>query len=407
MHASKVHNPAKFRITNIFKVIEKLKNRLTDAGPFADPLEDVAFDYGFNSKQLDKTIKYWRDDYLKNWKEHQQFLNKFPQFTTQVQGLNIHYLHVKPTQQNNENVKVFPLLLLHGWPGSVREFYEIIPLLTTPHNGIAFEVVAPSLPGFGWSEAAARKGMSPEKMAVIMRNLMMRVGYEKYYVQGGDWGSLVGSSLAALYPSNVLGYHANMMGIRTPMSIIKTVVASFYPTFFMEERYVRWMYPFSETFKFLLEESGYFHLQATKPDTIGIALTGNPVGLAVYILEKFSTATDKDYRTLQDGGYEKDFKMDALLDNIMIYYLSNSATSAARIYKEAIHGKPMDRVAVTVPTGSAHFKNEISHQLAFITSEKFKNLIHETFHLHGGHFAALQLPKVLHEDFVDFVKKTL
>lgn len=391
----------------MFKVIEKLKTRLNDAGPFTEPLEDVAFEYGYNSKQLDKFIKYWRDTYLTSWQEHQDFLNKFPQFTAQVQGLNIHYIHVKPTLKANENVKVFPLLLLHGWPGSVREFYEILPLLITPKNGIAFEVIAPSLPGFAWSEGTSKKGLAPEKMAVIMRNLMLRVGYEKFYVQGGDWGSIVGNGVATLFPQNVLGFHSNMMSIRTPMSMIKTFIASFYPSYFIEKRYVSYMYPFSKTFKFLMEESGYFHLQATKPDTIGIALSGNPVGLAVYMLEKFSTATNRQYRKLQDGGLDKDFKIDALIDNLMIYYLSNCPTTAGRIYKEAIHGTPLDRVAVTVPYGIAHFKEEISHQLAFILTEKFKHLVHETFHAHGGHFAALQLPQVLHEDFVKFVEKTL
>ncbi|XP_037037452.1 juvenile hormone epoxide hydrolase 2-like [Bradysia coprophila] len=399
---------------NPFKVsvgtedIQQLRNRLTDAGPFADPLADVAFEYGFNSKQLEKIVKYWRDDYLSNWKVHEEFLNKFPQFTTQIQGLSIHYLHARPNLQSNDNVKVFPLLLLHGWPGSVREFYEIVPLLITPKNGIAFEVVAPSLPGFGWSEATSRKGLSPEKMSVIVRNLMIRIGYEKFYVQGGDWGSAVGSGVATLFPENVLGYHANMMSIRTPLGTLKTIIAAYFPSLFMEAEYVSWMNPFSRTFWFLLEESGYFHLQATKPDTIGIALSGNPAGLAAYLLEKFSTATNRDYRQMHDGGLTKDFHMDALIDNLMIYYLSNCATSAGRIYKEAMHTKiKLDRVAVTIPAGVAHFKHEISHQLAFITSEKFKKLIHETFHSHGGHFAALQLPEVLYEDFVKFVEKTL
>lgn len=397
-----------FKVSVVNDDIEKLKKRLADAGPFADPLDDVAFEYGFNSTQLEKFLRYWRDDYLGNWTTHEEFLNKFPQYTTQIQGLNIHYLHVKPNLPSNADIKVFPLVLLHGWPGSVREFYEIIPLLISPKNGIAFEVVAPSLPGFGWSEATSRKGLSPEKMSVIVRNLMLRIGHQKFYVQGGDWGSFVGTGIATLFPENVLGYHGNMMSIRTPLSTLKTIIAAYFPSLFIEADYVSWMYPYSNTFRFLLEESGYFHLQATKPDTIGIALSGNPSGLAAYLLEKFSTATNRDYRQLQDGGLTKDFHIDALVDNLMIYYISNCATSAGRIYKEAMHTKiKLDRVAVRVPSGVAHFKHEISHQLSFITREKFKNLIHETFHSHGGHFAALQLPEVLYNDFVKFVEKTL
>lgn len=137
-------------------------------------------------------------------------------------------------------------------------------------------------------------------------------------------------------------------------------------------------------------------------------MSNNPVGLAAWILEKFSTATNRDYRKLADGGFEKDFSLDALLDNVMIYYLSNSATTSARLYKESMSkAYPMERVAVEPPTGCAHFKHEAQHQFNFLTKERFKNIIHNTYFENGGHFAALQLPKVLHEDFVKFVLKTL
>lgn len=168
------------------------------------------------------------------------------------------------------------------------------------------------------------------------------------------------------------------------------------------------MFPLSSQFSFLLQETGYFHLQATKPDTIGIALSNNPIGLAAYILEKFSTATNPNYRELADGGFGNDFKIDALLDNIMIYYLSNSAVTAARIYKEVLNkAYDMDRVAVEIPTGCAHFRYEIQHQFNFLTKERFKKIIHNSYFDHGGHFAALQLPEVLYQDIVEFVQKTL
>jgi juvenile hormone epoxide hydrolase len=213
------------------------------------------------------------------------------------------------------------------------------------------------------------------------------------------------------------------------LSIIKTAIASFFPSYFIEDpKYISWMYPFGKEFMFLLQETGYFHLQGTKPDTIGIgkssfslskspicisfisllALNANPVGLAAWILEKFSTATNREYRKRADGGFENDFTLDSLLDNIMIYYLSNSATTSMRIYKETFNkAYPMDRVAVEVPTGCAHFKNEIQHQFNFLTQERFKNIIHNSYFDHGGHFAAMQVPEVLYEDFVKFVRKTL
>jgi juvenile hormone epoxide hydrolase len=163
-----------------------LKRRLEDVDEFTEPLEDTAFEYGFNSNRLKEVIDYWKNVYLPKWEERQEYLNKFDQYDTQIQGLMIHYLRVKP--KVNKDTKVFPLLLLHGWPGSVREFYEIIPFLTTPSkDNIAFEVIAPSLPGFGFSQGAKKKGLSPDKIAVIMRNLMERIGIEKYYIQAGDW----------------------------------------------------------------------------------------------------------------------------------------------------------------------------------------------------------------------------
>lgn len=151
-----------------------------------------------------------------------------------------------------------------------------------------------------------------------------------------------------------------------------------------------------------------------KINRIPTALCNNPIGLAAYILEKFSTATNRDYRKLADGGLEKYFTLDQLIDNLMIYYLSNSAVTAARIYKESVaraytkeSKHVLERVAVEVPTGAAHFRHEVQHQFVFLTSERFKKIVQSSYFEDGGHFAALQLPKVLHEDFVSFVKKTL
>lgn len=159
---------------------------MEDTDRLKEPLEDTAFQYGFNSRKLLEIVSFWKDSYLTRWSDRQDFLNQFRQFKTQIQGLDIHYIHVKP--KVNKDTKVFPLLLLHGWPGSVREFYEIIPMLTSPSkDNIAFEVIAPSLPGFGFSDGAAKKGLCPEKISVIMRNLMTRIGFEKFYIQGGDW----------------------------------------------------------------------------------------------------------------------------------------------------------------------------------------------------------------------------
>lgn len=195
------------------------------------------------------------------------------------------------------------------------------------------------------------------------------------------------------------------------MATIKTIIASFYPSFFIEDkRLIEWIYPFGDKFMYLLQETGYNHLQATKPDTIGSALMNNPVGLAAYIMEKFSTWTNPDYRQLADGGLDKYFTLDALLDNIMIYYMTDSITTSVRIYKESVYEEGiynMNRVQVEPPTACVHFKHELFQQPNLILKDKFINLVHSSIFDDGGHFAAMQLPKVVYKDFVEFVTKTL
>lgn len=184
--------------------------------------------------------------------------------------LSVHYIHTKATY-DIKGKKVVPLLLLHGWPGSVREFYDIIPKLALPGDELdtVFEIVCPSLPGYGWSEAAAKKNFGPLEMSVVLRNLMIRLGYDKFYIQGGDWGSLLGCNIATMFPENVLGYHSNMCFVDSPMAHIKAFISSYYPSAFIEEEYQDFIFPRMEKFAGLILESGYMHLQATKPDTIG------------------------------------------------------------------------------------------------------------------------------------------
>lgn len=164
------------------------------------PLEGIGFEYGFNSEFLKKVREYWMNTY--NWREQEAYLNSFPHFKTNIAGLDIHFIHSKPKEEAKKNVKVLPLLLLHGWPGSFVEFTKIIPLLTKQTKGydFVFEVVVPSLPGYGFSDAARKPGLGPAEMGLIFDRLMKRLGHDRYYVQGGDWGSLIGSNMATLYP---------------------------------------------------------------------------------------------------------------------------------------------------------------------------------------------------------------
>uniref|UniRef100_A0A8D8F6D7 Epoxide hydrolase n=1 Tax=Culex pipiens TaxID=7175 RepID=A0A8D8F6D7_CULPI len=398
-----------FTVSYSAEVIEKLRTKLTDVPTLVKPLEGAAFQYGFNSDRLQGILKYWRTSYLDKWTEREKFLNQFPQFKTQIQGLDIHFIHVKPKVP--AGTKVLPLMLLHGWPGSVREFYEIIPKLTSKSNDkdFVFEVVVPSLPGYGWSQAASKQGLSPSRIAYIMNSLMTRLGHQKYILQGGDWGSLIANYMATYFQDNVLGVHLNMCGANGFSAMLKTTVASFYPSAFVDEKYVDFYYPATQKFTQIIGEVGYMLIQATKPDTIGTALVGNPVGLAAYILEKFSTWTNPAYRALPDGGLEKYFTLDALLDNIMIYYLTDSITTSQRIYYEAFSQREMaiavDRIPTKVPAACAKFRYELLHTIDWALKDHFTNLLQSNHFEDGGHFAAMQLPNVLYKDFVKFVEK--
>ncbi|XP_055376706.1 juvenile hormone epoxide hydrolase 1-like [Condylostylus longicornis] len=400
--SNKIHYPD--------EVIEDLRKQLNRTWIYHDPLENVGFEYGFNTNKLKDVIKYWRDDYLPRWRERESFLWSLPHLTTEIQGLRIHFIQTKVDAATKKSKKVFPLLLIHGWPGSVREFYELIPKLSDKNEDYVFEVVAPSLPGYGWSQAASKKGLGPAKMAIIFRNLMLRLGYNEFFIQGGDWGSIIGSHIATIFPKNVLGYHSNMCVANSPLAMIKGFIASFIPSTYVEKAYEDFYFPLKGNFFKLIEESGYFHIQSTKPDTIGTALTDNPIGLAAYILEKFSTWTNINYRKLKDGGLEKDFHMDALLDNIMIYYLTNSITTSQRLYAEGITetlNTEMGRVPANPPTGCARFRYDLAHSLDWQLEEKFPNLIHSKHYPDGGHFIAMQKPEILHRDFIEFIRKSL
>ncbi|XP_054278456.1 juvenile hormone epoxide hydrolase 1-like isoform X1 [Macrosteles quadrilineatus] len=398
-----------FKINYPKQVLDDLHIRLNNTRVFHPPLEGVGFEYGFNTKFLQKVLDFWKTKY--SWEERQKYLNSFPQFTTEIQGLKIHFIHAKITQTKKPGLKVVPILLLHGWPGSVREFYELIPKLITQRPGpdfpFAFEVVAPSLPGYGFSEAAARPGLGAAQMAVVLHSLMERLGYDKYFVQGGDWGSIIGTNFAQMYPDNVIGLHLNMANVQPTIGIqLKLMAGSLYPRLICDEGEEKFTYPMLDKLSFLLEETGYLHIQATKPDTVGVALRDSPIGLAAYILEKFSTGTNPSWKSLSDGGLLKKYKLEDLLDNIMIYWLTGSATSSMRLYSESFNKKHMsmgfNKAPVTVVTGIARLPNEIANQPRSILGLKFKKIVHLTDFPTGGHFAAFEEPKLLADDIWKF-----
>ncbi|XP_049279605.1 juvenile hormone epoxide hydrolase 1-like [Anopheles funestus] len=403
-----------FKISYNTSVIQKLIRQLTDVPHLAAPLEGAgAFEYGFNSDRLQEIIHYWREQYLPKWStEREPYLNRYPHFKTQIQGLDIHYIHIRPNADQQKTV--IPLLLLHGWPGSVREFYDIIPLLTSSSHekDFTFEVIVPSLPGFGWSQGSAKVGLGGQKMAIIMKNLMERIGHKRFFVHGGDWGALITDVMGTYFSKNVLGIHQSGCGVIGTLATLKTMIASFFPWVFIEERHIGYYFPLQSYFKEILLESGYMHIQATKPDTIGTVLVGNPVGLAAYILEKFSTQTNRAFRMLPDGGLERAFNLDALLDNVMIYYLTDSITTSQRIYMEAFSKRELfagelERIPNMVPTACAKFKHDVLHTIDWALRGHYTNLVQSNHFDEGGHFSVMQLPEVVYRDLVQFVGKVL
>lgn len=387
-------------------VLDNLNSRLDHALPLQRPLEGVQQQYGMNTNHLATIIDFWRTKY--NWRERESVLNKFPQYTVSVQGLKIHFMHVKP--KADKDVEVLPLLILHGWPSSVREFFEIIPPLTEDDGkrSFVFEVIAPSLPGFAFSEPTNRPGLDPMEIAVIFKNLMQRLGFEKYYVHGGDWGGQIAAVMATLFPEKVLGMHSNFCFVNTPLAHARVILGSFFPSLVVSKEDEDKLYPLWEKYMRWIKESGYMHIQATKPDTIGVGLRDSPAGLAAYLLEKYIVFTNPEWKNLEDGGLTKKFKLEDLLDNVMIYWISGCITTSMRLYAEAFNMKyismKLSQIPTSVPSGCARFTHEVVYQPEVVLKDKFPNLVHVADY-EGGHFAAAEEPEILTNDLYLFVEK--
>ncbi|XP_054654609.1 epoxide hydrolase 1-like [Dunckerocampus dactyliophorus] len=387
--------------------IKDLHERI-DKARYADPLEDSAFQYGFNSTYLKSVASYWRHEF--DWKKQVAVLNKYPHFKTKIEGIDVHFIHVRPAQHKNQ--KVVPLMLVHGWPGSFFEFYKILPLLTENHNGLTFEVICPSIPGYGFSEAPHKQGFNTLAAARIFLKLMERLGFSQFYLQGGDWGSFITTNMAQMKPQCVKGLHLNMFTSRKGFKVMLSLLIGPYLPFLvgLSSEDVRRLFPFFEKNVWeILRESGYFHIQATKPDTAGCGVNDSPVGLAAYILEKFSTGTDLKNRDLADGGLERKYSLDDLLTNVMIYWTTGSIVSSMRFYKENFKSNPEKRVdartRIYVPTGLVAFPGEVMHCPKSWAQIRFRNIVSYTFMPRGGHFAAFEEPHLFATDLIQFVQK--
>jgi len=360
-----------FRIEIGDDVLVDLKSRLRNTRwPEAELVSD--WSQGAPLQWIKEVCRYWCDDY--DWRRRETALNRFTQFTTEIDGLDIHFLHVR-----SPHPEAMPLIITHGWPGSVVEFHKVIEPLTNPsaHGGSAadaFHVVCPSLPGFGFSSKPTTTGWGVDRIARTWAELMNRLGYARYGAQGGDWGSAVTTSLGAQDAAHCAGIH-----ITLAMSVRPAVEGEPTPE---EARALAGIKHYADW------DSGYSKQQSTRPQTLGYGLTDSPAGQAAWILEKFWAWTDCN------GHPENILSRDELLDNVMLYWVTGTAASSARLYWESFGPGRRTAHKVTVPTGVAVFPKEIVAPVRRWMEGSYTNICHWTEMPKGGHFAAFEQPEL-------------
>ena len=342
-----------------------------------DEINDERWSLGTGLSFLQDLVSYWATEY--DWRRAEQTLNEAGSFKFKTStGLNLHFLHSKSPDPN-----AIPLIMAHGWPGSVQEFLKIIPLLNQGIDGQAFHVVCPSMPGYGFSDKPTEHGMNSEAIAKLNHELMLALGYEKYIAQGGDWGATVTKWMAELFPENCIGLHLNLVLAFPPENADSLEGLS--------EDEIEGM----ENFKKYQEKGyGYYLIQNTKPQSLGYGLHDSPAGLAGWIAEKFQAWTNDSINRLV-------ISQDEVLDIISLYWFTESITSSIRLYHEnGLIGFSLN--PITQPTGCILFDNEIARPPR-AWAEPTYNIVQWT-RAAGGHFAAVENPEVLAKDIASFAK---
>ncbi|KAG1674193.1 Juvenile hormone epoxide hydrolase 2 [Nymphon striatum] len=382
--------PRPFKVNVPQKDLDDLNLRLKNSR-FSPSLEGINFEYGTNHRYLKEFVQYWSTTY--DWRKQEQWINKYPQFLVKISGIDVHYIHIKP----NSKRKVVPILISHGWPGSVVEFLNAISILEKSHPDFNFEIICPHIPGYGFSEAPKKTGFNYAEAAHVYAKLMQKLGHSKYYVQGGDWGGITVSALSALYPERVLGLHLNMAPhLFTTSNMVRYVLGSVIPSIApAAEIGSPKIYPISEYISKVIGGSGYFHLQATLPASLGAALTDTPAGLASYILEKFAYGTNMEEAGKQyDGGLSK-LDKDELITNLMVYWITNSISPSITFYKEAM--------------SPALRKQKIDREpllgMTALGWQRYKNITFWEKSATCGHFAAMEDPHGFARSIVKFVSQ--
>ena len=358
-----------FRIEASDEELEDLRRRLrATRWPERETVSD--WSQGIPLAYVQEVCAYWAEKY--DWRTREQQLNALPQWKTEIEGLDIHFVHERSPHED-----ALPLVITHGWPGSVVEFCKAIRPLTNPteHGGSAadaFHVVCPSLPGFGYSGKPTTTGWSTDKTAHAWDQLMSRLGYDRYVAQGGDWGAMVTTSIGVQNLGHCAGIHLNMPIAPPDPETMGDLTEAEQSALAGMNHYQEW-------------DSGYSKQQSTRPQTVGYGLADSPAGQAAWILEKFWSWTDCN------GHPENVLTRDELLDNVMLYWLPGTAASSARLYWESFRSPSLEPVAI--PTGCSIFPKEIFRTSRRWAEKRFQQLVYWNELNKGGHFAAFEQPE--------------
>jgi pimeloyl-ACP methyl ester carboxylesterase len=368
-----------FKIAVSPYVIEDLRERLGRAR-WPDEVEDSGWQYGANKAYLEELCTHWGHGF--DWKEQEEQLNTFGHFCTKVDDFGLHFIHVQ-----GEGEARIPLLLIHGWPDSFARFLKLIPLLAKRNSqGVAFDVVVPSIPGFGFSQKPAKPGMGVTRVAELFAGLMKKLGYKQYLVHGGDWGSSIAEQLAISFPDNLLGLHL------TDLPFSHRTALKDQPMTDAERKY------FQQGQQWQQREGAYGMVQGTKPQTLAYAINDSPIGLAAWIIDKFYCWSD------HRGNLEEVYTRDELLVNLTIYWVTQTAGSSFRLYYEAMH-HPQKQAngRLDIPTALCIAPKDIQppRELA----ERLFNVQQWTELPAGGHFLAMESPGMLATDLFRFAER--
>lgn len=365
-----------FKVQVPESVLADLKHRLAETR-WPDQLPGTTWEYGADIRKVRELARYWQNGY--DWRAQEARINRFHQFTTVIDGQTIHFIHERSPRPD-----AIPLMLIHGWPGSFLEFLAVIEPLTHPkdRDAPAFDVVIPSLPGFGFSGPTTSQGWGTERMARALTVLMERLGYPRYGIQGGDWGSQVARQMARQAPTHVIGLHLNLIAVPPPdPNALSQLTAE------ARRRDMQWWEK---------GRSDFFEIQTREPQTIAYALTDSPVGWLAWMAERFQDLTDND------GDFLHAVDRDTFLTDVTLYWVTGTIGSSMRIYRE---GRVFDRQPapppMRTPVALAMFPKEV-----VLAPERWidrlYNVVQRTQMTRGGHFAALEQPALLVRDIRRF-----